>query len=127
MTDDTDRADGSDNTAGPVADATDKVSEHARRFNEAIRTGIFEPFVESFAVDAVMSFEALPYGPFVGREAILAAYLMQPPTESMTVTWVEGDTEQATAMVAWSDGTTGTMALRWRSDEVEALSITFDA
>ena len=56
---------------------------HVERFNEAVRSGDYAPMLEAFAPDAEMVFEGVPAGPFVGREAIAAAYAAQPPTDEV--------------------------------------------
>jgi len=73
-----------------------------------------------------MTFVGLPYGPFVGRAAILDAYRVQPPTDTLTVTWIEGDAARDVVMIAWSDGGTGTMTLEWEGDLVASLMVAFD-
>jgi hypothetical protein len=109
-----------------MTDATDRISEHARRFNDAVRTGGWADFVGGFAPDAVMTFSGMPVGPFRGRDDILRAYLDAPPSQTLTVTWIEGDEHRADATVAWSDGGTGTMSLVWRDGLVSALTVAFD-
>jgi ketosteroid isomerase-like protein len=105
---------------------TDRVAEHVRRFDAAMSSGDWPAFVAGFTPDAVMTFEGVPAGPFVGRDAILAGYLAQPPTASLTVTWVDTDGETDVASVGWHDGGTGTMAITWRDGQVARLAIAFD-
>ena len=59
--------------------------EHAERFNAAVESGDFGPLVELFADDAVLEFVGVPAGPFVGRDAIAAAYAAQPPDDALDV------------------------------------------
>jgi steroid Delta-isomerase len=105
---------------------TDRVAEHVRRFDAALDSGDWPAFVAHFTPDAVLRFEGAPAGPFEGRPAILAGYLAQPPTASLTVTWVDtvGDTDIAT--VGWHDGSSGTMTIVWDDDLVRELTIAFD-
>jgi hypothetical protein len=56
------------------------LEQHVARFNEGVRSGDFTPMVAAFAEDAELHFEGVPVGPFVGRDAIDAAYREQPPT-----------------------------------------------
>ena len=56
---------------------------HVERFNEAVRSGDYAPMLAAFAPDAEMAFEGVAAGPFVGREAIAAAYAAQPPTDEV--------------------------------------------
>ena len=74
------------------------LAEHVERFNEAVRSGDYGPMLAAFAPDAEMRFEGVPVGPFVGREAIAAAYAQQPPDDEvvlLTEPRVEGDTEES--------------------------------
>jgi hypothetical protein len=53
--------------AGPrlvlrMADVTDRVEEHFRLFNEAVRIRDWTAFLATFTPDAVMSFEGVPPG-----------------------------------------------------------------
>ena len=50
--------------------------------NEAVRSGDYAPMLAAFAPDAEMAFEGVAIGPFVGRDAIAAAYAAQPLQES---------------------------------------------
>ena len=105
---------------------TDRVAEHVRRFDAALRSGDWGAFVAGFTTDAVMSFEGVPAGPYRGRDAILAAYENAPPTASLTVTWVDTDGDTDVASVGWHDGGTGTMTIVWDGGLVAELRIAFD-
>jgi hypothetical protein len=67
----------------------DRVTEHCRLFNDAVRRGDWSSFAATFERDAIMRFEGGAAGPYVGRDAIAAAYLAGPPPGTMTVTPVE--------------------------------------
>ena len=56
---------------------------HVERFNRGVRSGDFEPMLAAFAPDAEMVFEGVQAGPFLGRDAIAAAYAAQPPTDEV--------------------------------------------
>jgi steroid Delta-isomerase len=47
---------------------------HCERFNRGVESGDFSDMVSYFADDAVLEFEGVPAGPFVGRDAIAEAY-----------------------------------------------------
>jgi steroid delta-isomerase len=51
----------------------DRVRAHEEAFKPAFRSGDRGPFLATFADDAVMRFEGVPVGPYVGRPAIAAA------------------------------------------------------
>ena len=105
------------------------LAEHVQRFNEAVRSGEYGPMLATFAADAEMVFEGVPVGPFVGREAIAAAYAAQPPDDEVVLLGeprMEGDVEEAD--YAWaSEGTrAGRMMVTSREGEIVRLVVTFE-
>ncbi|HEY2673324.1 MAG TPA: nuclear transport factor 2 family protein [Rugosimonospora sp.] len=100
------------------------VDEHARLFNESVRTGDFTGFVGTFAPTAVMRFINLPAGPYVGRDAIADAYADQPPDDTMSIVDVrEVGPDTAQVEFAWDRGGTGSMTVSWHDDRVIDLTI----
>ena len=61
------------------------LGEHVQRFNAGLRSGDFAPMVAAFAEHARMEFVGAPAGPFVGRDAIEAAYREQPPDDEIVL------------------------------------------
>jgi ketosteroid isomerase-like protein len=61
------------------------LERHVETFNAAVESGDFAPLVALFADDATLEFAGVPVGPFHGRDAIAAAYVAQPPSDTMTV------------------------------------------
>jgi len=61
------------------------LERHVETFNAAVRSGDFAPLVALFADHATLEFADVPVGPFIGRDAIAAAYAEQSPTDTMTV------------------------------------------
>jgi steroid delta-isomerase len=104
----------------------DRVRAHEEAFNTAMRSGDWAPFVATFTEAAVMRFEGVPAGPYVGRPAIAEAYAARPPTDTMTVRDVEtvGDTD--VVRFAWDGGGTGALTVRWSDDRVADLTVRFD-
>ncbi len=105
------------------------LDEHVRRFNEGVRTGDFAPMAAAFAEDAEMRFEGVPVGPFVGRDAIGAAYRDQPPDDEVEIF----DTEQRDGFIvaryAWlrDEGRqAGEMRISQRNGQIQKLVVTFD-
>jgi steroid Delta-isomerase len=105
---------------------TDRVSEHIVAFNDSIGTGDWARFTDRFTPDATMSFVGVPAGPFRGRAAIAAAYLAQPPTETMSAGSVHSSGDVDTVAFRWQSGGTGTMTLTWDGDLVADLIVAFD-
>jgi ketosteroid isomerase-like protein len=110
-----------------VMDVDAAVSAHLERFNDAVRTGDYSPFVESFSDDAVMTFAGVPVGPFRGRPQILQAYQEQPPTSTMSADSVqEIGPGLADVAFSWDEGGSGRMRIGFAGSSVSELHISFD-
>jgi hypothetical protein len=104
------------------------LEEHVRRFNEGVRTGDFGPMAAAFAEDAEMRFEGVPVGPFLGRDAIAAAYRDQPPDDEVELFATEERDGAIVARYAWlRDGgkQAGEMRLTPRGGRIQKLIVTF--
>jgi steroid Delta-isomerase len=104
------------------------LDEHVRRFNEGVRSGDFEPMVAAFAADGELHFEGVPVGPFLGREAIAAAYRAQPPDDQVEILGAEERDGTTVARYAWlaDEGRqAGEMHLTPRDGEIGKLVVTF--
>jgi hypothetical protein len=104
------------------------LERHVELYNEAVRTGDYRPFLETFAESAVMRFDDVPLGPYRGRTEIAEAYATQPATDTMALIDMEkigGDGVRAS--FEWDAGGTGQMFLRWDSDRLVELAIAFAA
>ena len=104
------------------------LDEHVRRFNEGVRSGDFGPMVAAFADDAELHFEGVPAGPFVGRDAIAAAYAEQPPDDEVEILGAEERHGTIVARYAWvaAEGRqAGEMLLTPRDGEIAKLVVTF--
>lgn len=103
------------------------LAEHAERFNAAVEAGDFGPLVELFADDAVLEFVGVPAGPFVGRDAIAAAYTAQPPDDMLDVLAVSEDPDGTfVEPFAWRRGGTGTMRVTLDDGQIARLVVAFD-
>jgi len=102
------------------------LAEHVRRFNEAIQSGEFAPLVELFADDAELAFVGVPAGPFVGRDAIAAAYASQPPDDGLDVLSVVEEDGTVVERFAWRRGGTGTMRVDVADGKIARLVVAFD-
>jgi steroid Delta-isomerase len=104
------------------------LERHVERFNEGVRSGDFAPMVAGFADDAELHFEGVPVGPFVGRDAIDAAYREQPPDDEIEILGSEERDGVLVARYAWlrDEGRqAGEMLLTPRDDEIQKLVVTF--
>jgi steroid delta-isomerase len=102
---------------------------HVIRFNEAVRTGEWEPMLELFADDAELAFEGVPAGPFRGRDTIAAAYAEQPPDDEVTTLRVHPGDAGVTALYAWRKEpatVAGRMLLTPRDGRIARLLVTFE-
>lgn len=105
------------------------LEDHVGRFNAGVRSGDWEPMVEGFANDAEMEFRGVPVGPFVGREAIAAAYREQPPDDELRVLeqrQSDGRIEARYAWLAEPEVAAGEMFLTPEDGAIRKLVVTFD-
>jgi steroid delta-isomerase len=105
------------------------LDEHVERFNAGVRTGDFAPMLEPFADDAEMAFEGVPVGPFIGREAIAAAYRERPPDDELDALDVRREGDTFVAGYAWRcepDVRAGELRLTVAGDRITRLVVTFD-
>ncbi|MFI5890303.1 nuclear transport factor 2 family protein [Actinoplanes sp. NPDC051513] len=100
--------------------------QHVERFNAAVRSGDWDEFLATLAPEAVMSFDGVPVGPFVGRDAIAVAYETNPPTDTMEIRDVEIDSDAEIVRFAWSKGGTGTLTIRRGAGGITKLAVRFD-
>jgi hypothetical protein len=102
--------------------------DHVAAFNHAVRTGAWRSFTQRFAENAVLEFIGPPVGPFIGRDAILDAYIENPPDDTIQIAGaVVVDGPEVVIPYRWdATGATGTMFITRQSDKVEHLTITFD-
>jgi hypothetical protein len=105
------------------------LDEHIRRFNEGVRTGDFTRMAAAFADNAEMHFEGVPAGPFVGREAISAAYRDRPPDDEVEIFDPEERDGLIVARYGWrrDEGRqAGEMRISQRNGQIQKLVVTFD-
>jgi steroid Delta-isomerase len=98
---------------------------HVGRYNQAVRSGDLMPFLEMYAADAVFEFRDVPAGPFHGRDAIVAAFRRQPPTDTMwLIDFHQAGDDGVNAQFEWEAGGTGEMYLRWRDGHIVEHQVT---
>jgi RimJ/RimL family protein N-acetyltransferase len=98
-------------------------------FNECVRTGDWSPLGSWFDPDAELLFEGVPVGPFVGREAIMAAYREQPPDDRLITFRAEEADGEVVALYGWlaAPGTVaGRMLLTLAGERIGRLCVTFE-
>jgi steroid Delta-isomerase len=100
--------------------------EHVELFNRSVTSGDWGEFLTLFHPDAVMTFEGVPAGPYVGREVIAEAYRTSPPTDTMTIRSVVTEPGVERVDFVWSQGGTGSMTLHRRDGLITDLAVTFD-
>ncbi len=107
----------------------DLLHDHVERFNAGVRTGDWEPMVGGFLDDAEMEFRGVPVGPFVGRDAIAAAYREQPPDDELRLLEQRQVDDRIEARYAWlaePDVAAGEMILTPEDGSIRKLVVTFD-
>jgi hypothetical protein len=85
--------------------------------------------LEGFSDDAEMEFRGIPVGPFIGKDAIAAAYLAQPPDDEMRVLEEreqEGRVEARYAWLAEPGVAAGEMLVTHEGGLIRKLVVTFD-
>jgi steroid delta-isomerase len=103
--------------------------DHVERFNAAVRSGDWGPMLENFADGAEMEFRGVPVGPFVGKDAIAAAYREQPPDDELRVLEKRETDDGVDARYAWlaePDVSAGELLLTVNDGLIRKLVITFD-
>lgn len=103
----------------------DYVEQHIALLNEGVRTQDFSAFIDTFAEDAVMRFEGVPAGPFVGRAAISEAYRDNPPDDTMRLTSIRPTAKGILASFEWEAGGSGFFVLETRSGKTVRLDVSF--
>ncbi|HUJ92081.1 MAG TPA: hypothetical protein VLW05_05235 [Gaiellaceae bacterium] len=61
------------------------LDEYVSRFNEGVRTGEWSPMLALLSDDCELEFVGIRVGPFVGGDAIAAAYRTQPPDDELVM------------------------------------------
>jgi len=105
----------------------DRVEEHFRLFNEAVRSRDWAAFLVTFSPDAVMRFDGVPAGPYLGLDQITRAYAERPPSGTMSCVSDARDGDRDVVRFAWDAGGGGTLCMTWRDGAVSYLTVTFDA
>lgn len=99
---------------------------HVDAFNAAVTSGDWDEFMTRFHPDAVMTFEGVPAGPYVGREAIAEGYRTNPPTDTMTIRSVISEPGVERVDFTWSQGSTGSMTIHRADNLITDLAVVFD-
>ena len=100
------------------------LEHHVELFNEAVRTGDYGPFLDTFADDAVMRFDGVPLGPFQGRAGIAQAYASRAPTDTMAlIDMQELGPNAVRAALRVGRRWHGEMYLRWEDGRLVELQI----
>jgi steroid delta-isomerase len=104
------------------------LEDHVERFNAGVRSGDFTRMLENFAPDATMTFENVPVGPFVGRDAIAQAYRERPPDDVLNVLDSRRDGNTIVAGYAWRrepDKRAGELRLTVEGERITGLTVSF--
>ena len=105
------------------------LAAHVDSFNVGVRSGDWAPMLELFADDAELEFRGIPVGPFVGKDAIAAAYREQPPDDELRVLEErehDGRIEARYAWLAEPDVPAGELLLTADGGLIQKLVVTFD-
>jgi steroid Delta-isomerase len=105
------------------------LNEHVEHFNAGVRTGDWSSMLEQFDDAAEMEFRGMPAGPFVGKEAIAAAYRDQPPDDELRVLEQREHGNGVDARYAWltePETAAGEMLMTAVDGKIHKLVVTFD-
>ena len=105
--------------------ARDYVERHVALLNEGVRTRDFSKFLDTFADDAVMRFEGVAAGPFIGRAAITVAYRDNPPDDSMRLTSITPTAQGILARFEWEAGGNGFFIIEMRAGKTVRVDVSF--
>jgi len=105
---------------------TDRVEEHFRLFNEAVRSHDWSAFLATFTPDAVMRFDGVPAGPYVGLDQIARGYAERPPSDTMSCVSDAREGDRDAVRFAWDAGGGGTPHVSWRDGAVAELTVALD-
>jgi hypothetical protein len=111
-----------------MTQASDLVERHVEDFNHGVRSGDFAPMLRRFADDAELVFEGVPSGPYVGKEAIVAAYRDQPPDDRIAVESVRHEGDTLVCDYRWAsepDRVAGEMRFDIDGEVIRRLMVTF--
>ena len=103
--------------------------DHVDRFNTSVRSGDWEPMLGNFGAAAEMEFRGIPVGPFVGKDAIAAAYREQPPDDELRILEERERDGRIEARYSWSanpDVAAGEMSITPEGGAIRKLVVTFD-
>jgi steroid Delta-isomerase len=106
---------------------SDRVEEHFRLFNEAVRSQDWTAFLATFTPEAVMRFDGVLVGPYLGLDQITSAYAERPPSDTMRCVSDTRDGDCDVVRFAWDAGGSGTLHVSWRDGAVADLTVAFDA
>jgi RimJ/RimL family protein N-acetyltransferase len=105
------------------------LGQHVESFNAGVRSGDWSAMLARFDDKAEMEFRGVPVGPFVGKDAIAAAYREQPPDDELRVLEErerEGRIEARYAWLAEPDIAAGELLLTPEGGLIRKLVVTFD-
>jgi steroid delta-isomerase len=111
------------------AGLSELVARHVERFNAGVRTGDWSPMLEQFDDAAQLDFRGIPVGPFVGKDAIAAAYREQPPDDELRILEQRERGDGVDARYAWlaePEVPAGEMLLTTDAGRIRKLVVTFD-
>ena len=107
----------------------DLLDEHVERFNAGVRSGDWTAMLENFDDAAALELRGVPVGPFVGKDAIAAAYREQPPDDELLVLERRERDGGVDARYAWRaepDVPAGELLLDTRAGKIRNVVVTFD-
>lgn len=104
------------------------LDSHIAAVNAVAAGGDAEQLAAGLTPDCTMTFEGIPVGPFEGREAVVAAYRMNPPDDQVVVLDSRLGEGRIEATYAWSaspDRAAGRILLDLEGDLVKTWTVDY--
>jgi hypothetical protein len=93
-----------------------RAEAHVTAFNHAVTSSDWAAFVATFDPAARLEFLCVPVGPFIGAEAIAAAYRDAPPDDTIVARRVCSTADTDQIHFEWTRGGCGVLRLSWTPD-----------
>jgi len=103
------------------------LERYVQLHNEGVRTGSFAGLMELFSLQAVLSFEGIPLGPFEGRDAIARAFAKHPPDDLLVLVDPGQDGRARYAWRAAPEKVCGSLEMEVEGGRIVRLVIARDA
>jgi hypothetical protein len=104
----------------------ERANAHIAGFNAAVTSADWAPFVATFDSTARVDFIGVPVGPYIGQDAIAAAYREKPPDDTIVARHVRSTEEIDEIHFDWTRGGSGVLRLSWTPNgRISTMAVEF--